>query len=297
MGKIEEDLLKHLETQKAEEDINEAKKKAMFDKDGTVRILGILGILALLAWKFKFIFIFIIAKLKYLLLGAKFLGIGKFLLSGGTMLLNIFVYAKYWGLPYALGFVLLIFFHEAGHVMALYRYGIKASLPLFIPFVGAFVALKEMPKNVSIEANAAIAGPILGSIAAFACYGIYYYTKIPLFLSLAYVGFMINLFNLMPILPLDGGRIVGAISPGLWILGLVICGIFTVIHPNILLIVLVLMSIPRFISTFRLSPQEADYFKIPSGERTALTLAYFGLAAILGLCSIQSHTILQGIIA
>ncbi|MDQ7827137.1 MAG: site-2 protease family protein [Candidatus Eremiobacteraeota bacterium] len=296
MGKVEEDLLKHLQEKQQQRALEEAEKKAK-QKFNLKSAAGIGGVAILLLWKFKALIIIVLAKLKFILLGAKFMGLGKVLVTGGSMILSVFAYATIWGFPYALGFVLLILIHEAGHVLALSHYRVKASMPIFIPFVGAFVALKEMPKNVLIEAVTAIAGPVVGSLGAFACYGIYLATDNTLYLSLAWVGYMINLFNLLPVLPLDGGRIAGAISPRLWIVGLVVFAIFFFIHPSLILIILVLLSLPRVIASFRLSPGEADYFKLTPAQRTGLTLAYFALGAVLALLAAQTHTVLQGIIS
>jgi len=292
MGKIEEDLLRQMEEQRVKREEGAA-KEADAKAHSWKGKLGILGALLFLGWKFKAIILIVLAKMKFLLLGVKFLGIGKIFISGGSMILSIAVYALQWGFPYALGFVLLIFIHEAGHVLALKRYNINASMPVFIPFVGAFVALKEMPKNVRIEAIVALAGPVLGTLGAFACHGIYMLTGKPLFLSLAFVGYMINLFNLMPILPLDGGRVMGALSPKLWIAGVFICIAFLIYHPNLILIILVVLSLPRLFSMFRQTPQEADYYSVPAGERLVFAILYFGLAAILGVLSMETHEALK----
>ncbi|MDQ6766372.1 MAG: site-2 protease family protein, partial [Candidatus Eremiobacteraeota bacterium] len=113
---------------------------------------------------------------------------------------------------FATGFVLLILVHEFGHVIAIRAYGLKASVPIFIPFVGAFVAMKEMPPNAKAAAVIALAGPALGTVGALACYAIGVATKAPIWYALASTAFFINLFNLIPIYPLDGGRVRVALS-------------------------------------------------------------------------------------
>ncbi|HEY9774475.1 MAG TPA: site-2 protease family protein [Planktothrix sp.] len=139
-----------------------------------------------------------------------------------SMLLSIFVYWKTWhlGLAGAVGFVLLLLVHEYGHVIALKRLGVPASAPMFIPFLGAVIGMKAMPKNAKDEAFMAISGPILGSIGALACFGIYALTHQHLWLWLASTGFLLNLFNLIPVSPLDGGRVIGAVWRGFWYVGL-----------------------------------------------------------------------------
>ncbi len=141
---------------------------------------------------------------------------------GGFMFFSLFVYAQMFGWPFAAGFILLIFIHEMGHLIAARAVGLKVGLPLFIPFVGASILLKEMPRNAWIESIIGIGGPLLGSLGALLVASCYFFTGKEIFLGLGYVGCLINLFNLVPIVPLDGGRIVSAISPWLWILGLAI---------------------------------------------------------------------------
>jgi Zn-dependent protease len=130
----------------------------------------------------------------------------KILTTSGTMLVSIGAYALIWGWKFAVGFVLLLLVHEMGHVIQLRREGIDAGAPMFIPFLGAVVAMKEMPKDAAAEARVGLAGPVLGSLASLVPLAIHAAGGSDLFLALAYVGFLLNLFNLLPVLPLDGGR-------------------------------------------------------------------------------------------
>src|SRR5213082_3577572 len=166
-----------------------------------------LGILGVLLVKFKALLIPVL----------KFFPV--LLKTGGTMFLTLWLYAQAWGWRFALGFVLLIFVHECGHLIAAKRIGLKVGAPVFIPFMGAFIALKEAPRNAWIEAQVGIGGPFLGTLGAVACLGISLLTGNPLFRALAYSGFFLNLFNLAPIGFLDGGRIVTALSRWLWLPG------------------------------------------------------------------------------
>src|SRR5947208_6218113 len=143
--------------------------------------LGILGVLLL---KFKALLIPVL----------KFFPV--LLKTGGTMFLTIWLYAQTWGWWYALGFVLLIFVHECGHLIAAKRIGLKVGAPVFIPFMGAFIALKEAPRNAWIEAQVGIGGPLLGTAGAAVSYGLYLFTGNGLFAALAFSGFFLNLFNL-----------------------------------------------------------------------------------------------------
>ena len=140
--------------------------------------------------------------------------LGKMLTTGGTMIISIVAYSWIFGWPYAVGFVLLIFCHEMGHYLAAKQRGLNVGAPTFIPFVGAWIELKDQPLNVETEAYVGFAGPIVGSVAALACFVLAREYNSQLLLALAYSGFMLNLFNLIPISPLDGGRITAIISPG-----------------------------------------------------------------------------------
>jgi Zn-dependent protease len=219
-----------------------------------------------------------------LLLNFKWIAIaGKLLLSGGSLIASIWLWSTIFGWPFATGFVLLIFVHEMGHVIAMYWRGIKASVPIFIPFFGAFVAMREMPPNARVEAEIAIAGPLVGTAGAAVCYIIGAQGGGKIWFALASAAFFINLFNMLPVIPLDGGRIVGALSPKLWVAGLVgIVALALIWHgAGLLFIVLIIaLSWRRIISAFHPSLATDPYYQVPAGERLAIGLAYFGLAGL-----------------
>ena len=139
--------------------------------------------------------------------------LGKVALTGGTMIISVFAYAFVFGIWYAVGFVALIFIHEMGHFLAARQRGLAVGAPTFIPFVGAWIELKDLPHDVETEAWIGLAGPLLGTVGALGCYYLYRATDEPLMLALSYAGFFINLFNLIPVSPFDGGRITAIISP------------------------------------------------------------------------------------
>jgi Zn-dependent protease len=227
------------------------------------------GIVALFA-KFKIALVFIV---KYGWLVLK---------TGGTMLLSIWVYAMFWGVWFAVGFVVLIFVHECGHLLAAKRFGLKVGAPVFIPFLGALIALKEAPRNAWVESVVGIGGPVLGSAGALACEGLYLATGSLMFRGLAHTGFLLNLFNLMPIGVLDGGRIVSALSPWLWLVGLAVLLFLTITQFNFILLLILLMSLPRLFSLFR--PKTDDqlrYYEVTPQQRVVMSVAYFGLIAAL----------------
>jgi Zn-dependent protease len=243
------------------------------------KFLGPVGVVFVVIAKF-------FAKLKFIILPLfKFAPV--ILKTGGTMLLSVGIYALIWGWWFALGFVLLIFVHECGHLLVAKKIGLKVSAPMFIPFMGAFIALKEAPPNAWVESRVGIGGPMLGTLGSGICYLIYLATDNPLFSALAHVGFLLNLFNLAPVGFLDGGRIVTALSPWLWIVGFAIMCLLTVEqfiagHLNFILVYVLIFSVPRLFSLFRVkSEAERRYFEVTPSQRLTMGAMYFGLIALL----------------
>ena len=209
----------------------------------------------------------------------------KIFATSGTMLVSVAAYALFWGWTFALGFVLLLLVHELGHVLELRRQGVPATAPLFIPFLGAVVGMKQMPKDAWREAQVALAGPILGSLGAAATWGLGEALDSELLVALAYVGFLLNLFNLLPVVPLDGGRAIAAIHPAFWAVGLVALVVLTIAAPNpIMLIVLVLGGLELWRRwQERGTPGAAAYYKVLPWQRAVVGVTYVGLAALLAL--------------
>lgn len=194
----------------------EIAKKAKKEKSGFAT-LGAIGAGAFLLWKFKFIIVMILTKGKLLVLG---------LTKGSTfftMFLSFGVYWTVWGWKFALGLVMAIYVHEMGHVWALRKLGIAASAPAFIPGLGALVRLKQMPVSVRENARIGLAGPIWGLGISYILFGVYYFTGIESIGAIAKVSAWINLFNLLPLGPLDGGRGFSAMSSksAWWVTGVI----------------------------------------------------------------------------
>jgi Zn-dependent protease len=221
------------------------------------------------------------AKLKLVLLPLlKFLPI--LLKSGGTMLLMIGVYMQLWGWQFALGFVLLLLVHETGHLIVAKKFGLKVGAPVFIPFMGAFIALKEAPRNAWMEACVGIGGPLLGSLGALVCNALGEFFAAPIFIALAWFGYFLNLFNLTPVGMLDGGRIATALSRWLWLPGFALLVWFGWKYPNFIIWLIVLLSLPRVYSLFRKRTEEEQrYFEVTPSQRWIMSVLYFGLIAVL----------------
>ena len=217
------------------------------------------------------------AKLKFFILPAlKFLPI--LLKSGGTMLLMIWIYTAMWGWKFGVGFVLLLFVHEAGHLIVAKKFGLKVGAPVFIPFMGAFIALKEAPRNAWVEACVGIGGPMLGTLGALACNSLGEIFDAPVFIALAWFGYFLNLFNLTPVGMLDGGRIVTALSRWLWLPGFALLLLLGWKYPNFVVWLMVLLSLPRVYSLFRKrTEEERRYFEVTPAQRWTMSVLYFGL--------------------
>jgi len=219
--------------------------------------------------------------------------LGKLLGTGGTMLLSVFAYAWIFGWAYAVGFVGLLFAHEMGHYLAARQSGLKVGAPCFIPFVGAWIQLKEQPMNAEVEAYVGIAGPILGSAAAFIVYLAAQSTGSQLLLAISYAGFILNLFNLIPLTPLDGGRIVSVISPRIWLLGIpLLIGLF-IWKPSPLLILIAIFAIPHAWKTLRdPSATGAAYYQASQQVKISYTIQYLALVGLLAITAYQVHEML-----
>lgn len=264
-------------------DVSKSLVNNVKEKKGLWAIFAV--ILAMLA-KFKFALLFLLGKLKFLLVILK---LGKFASTLGSMLLMIFVYAKMFGWAYGLGFVLLIFAHEMGHYIVAKSVNINVSGPVFIPFVGAFINMKDQPNNAIVEAKIAAGGPILGSLGALACVIFYIVTNNHLFLALAYSGFMINLFNLIPLHPLDGGRIVTAISPKIWFVGIPILLFVSIKFFNPILILFLISGCVQAFKQWK--EPNTDYYNTSIGTKITFSLIFFSLIIFLGLGIFYIHGI------
>jgi Zn-dependent protease len=224
----------------------------------------------------------LLAKLKALLL---FLPKLKLLTTAGTMIVSVLAYSTIWGIPFAAGFVVLLLVHELGHVIALRREGIKASAPMFIPFLGAVISAKSLGENALAEARVGLAGPILGSIGSAACILIWHATGNDMWRALAFTGFFLNLFNLLPVVPLDGGRAMAAMAPWMWFAGFAGLIALALLFPNPIIFLIVLVggyeTYRRWQQRKTGGEEQQTYYKVAPLDRALVALVYLSLVALL----------------
>jgi Zn-dependent protease len=222
----------------------------------------------------------------------------KLLTTSGTALVSVAAYSLWFGWTFAVGFVLLLFVHEMGHVIQLRREGIKATAPMFIPFMGAVISAKSLGENALAEARVGLAGPILGTLGAGVCLVLGELVNSDLLRALAYIGFFLNLFNLLPVVPLDGGRAMAAMAPWMWFVGLGALVALLFIVPNPILLIIVLLGA---VETYRRwqarktrSLQQAAYYRVSTRSRLLVGAVYVGLIVLLALGMDASHLLSSG---
>jgi Zn-dependent protease len=240
-------------------------------RPGWRRLLGPLVVLGAVLAKFKGV----------LLLLPKI----KLLTTSGSMLVSVAAYSFIWGWKFALGFVLLLLVHEMGHVIQLRREGIEASAPMFIPFLGAVVAAKSLGDDAAAEARVGLAGPILGSLGAALLVPVWLATGDEFWQALAFTGFFLNLFNLLPVIPLDGGRAMAAMAPWMWFVGLAAMVALAIAFPNPIILLILLLA--AFSTWQRWKARRAGgeaseaYYRVRPAQRVAVAAVYIGLIAAL----------------
>lgn len=240
-----------------------AQNKSLLQKIGT-------GIAALAYAAFKF---------KFLLWGA--------LKTSLSMLVMIGAYSLLFGWRFAAGLVFLIFVHEMGHVIAAKWLGMPVSAPLFIPFVGAAIIMKQSPRDAWSEALMAYGGPLAGCIGSWICWAIALQLQENWVMAVASLSFLINLFNMIPVPPLDGGRICAAVSPWFWIVGLLLLGASVVYfhawNSIFIIIIVLVVAFPRIKETLFGQPtaEMQAYYNTHISNRLTMALMYLVLIAAL----------------
>jgi Zn-dependent protease len=217
----------------------------------------------------------------------------KLLATAGTMVVSVVAYATIWGYQFALGFVILLLVHEMGHVIALRREGIKASAPMFIPFLGAVISARSLGDDALAEARVGLAGPLLGTLGSAACLVVWLAGGDDYWRALAFTGFFLNLFNLLPVLPLDGGRAMAAMAPWMWFLGLLGMIALAFVFPNPIILIIVVFAGYETYRRWQLrrtgSARELAYYRVRPRNRWLVAAVYLSLVALLAIGMDATH--------
>ncbi|MFZ6767584.1 site-2 protease family protein [Undibacterium sp. Di26W] len=233
-------------------------------------------------------------KLLFLLFsGAKF---AKLLTSGGTMIISIFFYAWIFGWWYAVGFVLLMFVHEMGHFIAARQRGLDVGLPTFIPFLGAWVELKDLPHDAETEAYIGLGGPLAGTVASLLCYFLARNFDSDLLMAVSYSGFFLNLFNMIPLSPFDGGRITAVLTPRIWFVGVPVLLALFFYRPSPMLIIIGFMAWPQLWRAWKYDPEAEEnkiYYNMSAQVRFTYAAYYLILLAFLAVMTNDVHEMVQ----
>jgi Zn-dependent protease len=230
-----------------------------------------------------------------LLAGLKF---GKLFGTVSTMLLATGVYAIVFGWRYAVGIVAMLFVHEMGHYLAARQRGVDVGMPTFIPFVGAWIELKQRPHDAETEAYIGLAGPMLGTVGAIGAYFLARNYGTSWLLAVAYTGFFINLINLIPLPPLDGGRVTAVLSPRIWLLGVPIIGAMLWFHFSMILLLVAILAAPHVLAALRFDknhPANQQYYEVTPRVRWEYGLLYVGLIAFLAYMTNDVQRQLSGV--
>jgi Zn-dependent protease len=191
----------------------------------------------------------------------------------------------------------MIFVHEMGHVVEIRRQGMKATAPIFIPFVGAAIFQRSHAQSPIRQAQIGIAGPIAGTIGATVAFVLYNSTHWNVLLLWAYFGFLLNLFNLIPFGMLDGGWILAPVSKWLQVAGLaVLGGLFLANLVSPIVIIVVILGLPVVWQRFRNPALDAYLTSGPAGPRYAMGAAWLALVAFVAFGFFQTDSMLHAIV-
>jgi Zn-dependent protease len=209
----------------------------------------------------------------------------KVLSTGASMVLSVGAYALLWGWKFAVGFVALLFIHEMGHYIQMRREGVQPGWMLFIPFLGAAVGARSLGGSALAEARVGLAGPVLGTLACAVPAALAASTGDDFWRALAFTGLFLNLFNLLPVVPLDGGRAMAAMAPWMWFVGFGIVVALAFVWPNPLLIIIALFAGLELYRRWRDRRGGAEgnprYYDVAPRHRLAVGIVYIALIAVL----------------
>lgn len=244
---------------------------------------GLLILLGVGALKAKGLILLFVEKARLFFVNP-FEGFGavQYAVAGGSFVVTIAAYATQFPLAIVLGFVIITLIHEVGHAIAIRKKGLRAGFMVFIPFVGGAVTLKDQPHSAYDDALIGLAGPFAGTLASLVCLQIYKWTADPLWLLIAFLGFGLNLFNLLPIGMLDGGRISAAVTKWMWVFGgaAIIYNVFR--RPNPLSILIAVLAAFQVYASIVREHTDKRFYEVTPPQRAAIAVLYFALVIFLG---------------
>ena len=234
--------------------------------------------------KFKALAILLLERFRLLIVNP-FEGFGalQYGVAAGSMAVTIAAYAMQpqFSLGLIIGFVLVTLVHEIGHAIVIRAKGLRAGWMVFIPFVGGAVTIKDQVRTAYDDAQIGLAGPIAGTLASLVALQIYKWTSHPVYLLIAFAGFVLNLINLLPIGMLDGGRISGAVTKWMWVIGGTILTYKVIKQPNALLIAILILAVFQVYASI-LREKQDNFYEVTAPQRAAIAVAYFSLVIFLG---------------
>lgn len=209
-------------------------------------------------------------------------GAVQYAVAGGSFVVTIAAYATQAPFAVVLGFLVITLVHELGHAAAIRAKGLRTGFLVFIPFIGGAVTLKDQPRTAFHDAQIGLAGPIAGTLASLVSLGIYKAFGDPLYLLIAFLGFALNLFNLLPLGMLDGGRISAAITKWMWVLGGAAVAYKVFKQPNPLTIVIAILALFQVYASIVREKTDSRFYEVTASQRAGIAIAYFSLVLFLG---------------
>jgi len=244
---------------------------------------GLVLVVGVAALKAKAVLILLLERARVLFVNP-FEGFGtvQYAIAGGSFAVTIAAYTSQWPLAVVVGFVGITLIHEIGHAVAIRAKGLRAGFMVFIPFIGGAVTLKDQPRSVYDDAMIGLAGPAAGTFASLACLQVYKWKADPLWLLIAFLGFALNLFNLLPIGMLDGGRISAAVTKWMWVFGGGALAYKVFDQPNPLTIVIAVLAAFQVYASIVREKTDKHFYEVTPIQRAAIAVLYFALVIFLG---------------
>ncbi len=248
------------------------------------RGLSAIAVLAgLFALKAKAVFIILFERIRLLFVNPlEGFGTMQYAIAAGSFVVTIVAYTTQAPIAVVLGFVVITLIHELGHAVVIRAKGLRAGFLVFIPFVGGAVTLKDQPRSAYDDAQIGLAGPIAGTLASLVCLQTYKWGGHPTWLLVAFLGFILNLFNLLPIGMLDGGRISAAVTKWMWLIGGGAVVYKVINQPNPLIIAIAILAAFQVYASIVREKDDKQFYDVTATQRATIAVIYFALVIFLG---------------